>query len=126
MYTVGEVFENIVGRMNLIEELIGIGCALWYGDKGYQFRIQRIDKGGDHSMPEIKNILSEFGVITYWYSFSGRHITFRIKTRQARWGEYVLLRAGVKLLNPSFDHRNTTWAAKHTTMPNPWGKRKSK
>lgn len=119
--TFGEVLEDIMGSMNLIEELIGIACALWYDDAGYQFKIRRIDKGGKHSMPEIKAILEKYGVAVYWYRFSGHYISFRIKTRQARWGEYVLLRAGVQLLNPSFDHRNAGWASRHTDMPKAWG-----
>lgn len=118
--SIGEMFENIIGPLNLIESAIGWACALAYGDAGHQFRIRRVDKGGKHSLPEIKMILAEYGVVTYWYGFNAKHITFRIKKRQARWGEYVLLRAGVKLLNQSFDHRNSGWAAKHTTMPKSW------
>ena len=113
--------ENIIGPLNVIEHAIGIVRGVGYGDMGYELKIQRIDKGGKHSMPEIAAILKERGVAVYWFGFSGQHITFRVKHRQARFAEYVLLRSGVELLNPAFDHRNAAWAsqAKHEGKPVP-------
>lgn len=119
--SIGELVEDIIGPLNVIEHAIGILRGVGYGDMGYTFQIQRMDKGGKHSMPEIAAILKERGVVVYWFGFSGQHITFRVKNRQAKWGEYILLRAGVELLNPAFDHRNMTWAgqAKHEGKPVP-------
>lgn len=120
--SIGETVEDVIGSINVIEEFIGLVRATIYGDVGYEFRIRRIDKGGKHSMPEIKGILRNYGVATFWYGFSGGNIRFRVKKRQARWAEYVLLHAGVELLNPAFDHRNASYAAKHAPgwMPRPW------
>lgn len=120
--SIGETIEDVIGSMNVIEEFIGLIRATIYGDVGYEFRIKRIDKGGKHSFPEIKGILRNYGVATYWYGFSGGDIRFRVKNRQARWAEYILLHAGVELLNPAFDHHNAGYAASHAPgwMPRPW------
>ena len=57
-------------------------------------------------MNEAIDILKGYGVDTFWYGFDSQKMYFRVKKRQARWAEYVLLHAGVELLNPAFDHRN--------------------
>jgi hypothetical protein len=120
--SIGEAIEDIIGPLNIIENAIGFINGMLVGDFGYELKIVRPDKGGKHSIPEIKTILSGYGVKIYWYGFNGRQITFRVKNRQARWAEYVLLHAGVELLNPAFDHRNAGYAANHAPgwMPRPW------
>lgn len=111
--SIGETLEDIFGALNIGEALLGLFWSAVYRDSGHEFQIQRADKGGAMSFPDIERILGERGVKTYWYGYSGSKLTFRVKVRQAKWAEYVLLRAGVPLLNPAFDHRNATWAAQH-------------
>lgn len=123
--SIGEMLENIAGPIDIIGQGLGIIRGILYGDMGYEFRIKRIDKGGQTSFTECKKILKDYGVATFWYGWSGSEITFRVKKRQARWGEHVLLAAGVKLLNPAYDRRNAGYIAKKAPgwMPNPWAKK---
>ena len=116
------VDDFVLGPLNLIDWLEGIGYAIFYRDFGYELTIPRSDKGGKFSQNEMRKILSEYGVATYGRRFDSQNMYIRVKKRQARWAEYVLLHAGVELLNPAFDHRNAGYAAKHAPgwMPRPW------
>lgn len=117
-----DLFDDFFGPLNVIDILEGFVRGLAYGDMGYQFSIQRGDKGGNHSLTEARDILKGYGISTFWFGFDSQTMYFRVKKRQARWAEYVLLHAGVELLNPAFDHRNAGYAASHAPgwMPRPW------
>ncbi len=117
-----DIYDNIAGSLNYLDVLEGLIRGLAYGDFGYQMVLRRVDKGGSHRMSEAIDILKGYGVDTFWFGFDSQNMYFRVKKRQARWAEYVLLHAGVELLNPAFDHRNASYAAKHPPgwMPRPW------
>lgn len=119
---IDDLYDNIAGSLNYLDMLEGIVRGLWYGDLGHQMILRRVDKGGSHRMSEAIDILKGYGVNTFWYGFDAQNMYFRVKKRQARWAEYVLLHAGVELLNPAFDHRNAGYAASHAPgwMPRPW------
>jgi len=54
------------------------------------------------------------------------HATVTVKTSQARWAEYLMIRTG-KLYVPGkyFDRRNQAWAEKHGgVLPPAWGDKK--
>lgn len=117
-----DIYDNIAGSLNYLDVLEGFIRGLVYGDLGYQMILRRADKGGSHRMSEAIEILKGYGVDTFWFGFDSQKMYFRVKKRQARWAEYVLLHAGVELLNPAFDHRNAGYAAGHSPgwMPRPW------
>lgn len=117
-----DYFDDIFGPFNLIDIAEGLIRGLAFGDLGYGMAIRRADKGGEHTLRETIHILKGYGVDTFWYGFDSQNMYFRVKKRQARWAEYVLLHAGVELLNPAFDHRNAGYAARHAPgwMPRPW------
>ncbi|MBI3957546.1 MAG: hypothetical protein HY328_01965 [Chloroflexi bacterium] len=117
-----DTFDDLFGPLNVIDILEGLIRGLAYGDLGYGFEIARADKDGKHTLNEAREILKDYGVDTFWYGFDSQKMYFRVKNRQARWAEYVLLHAGVELLNPAFDQRNAGYAASHAPgwMPRPW------
>lgn len=117
-----DMFDDIAGPLNLFDFVEGVIRGLAYGDLGYRFVLRRVDKGGNHRMKDAISILEQYGVDTFWYGFDSQKMYFRVKNRQARWAEYVLLHAGVELLNPTFDHRNPGYVAQHEPgwMPRPW------
>lgn len=114
--------DFVLGPLNLLDWLEGIAYSLFYRDFGYELAIPRSDKGGKFSQNEMREILSKYGVATYGRRFDSQNMYIRVKKRQARWAEYVLLHAGVELLNPAFDQRNAGYAASHAPgwMPRPW------
>jgi len=117
-----DAFDDFFGSLNIIDIAEGLIRGLLYGDMGYQFIIRRGDKGGKHSLTEVREILKGYGIDTFWFGFDSQKMYFRVKNRQARWAEYLLLNAGVELLNPTFDHRNAGYAATKEPgwMPRPW------
>jgi len=117
-----EIYDNFAGNLNLLDVIEGFVRGLAYGDFGYQMIVKRVDKGGSHRMSEAIEILKGYGVDSFWFGFDSQNMYFRVKNRQARWAEYVLLHAGVELLNPAFDQRNAGYAASHAPgwMPRPW------
>jgi len=116
------VDDFVLGPLNLLDWLEGIAYSLFYRDFGFELAIPRSDKEGKFSQNEMREILSRYGVATYGRRFDSQNMYIRVKKRQARWAEYVLLHAGVELLNPAFDHRNAGYAASHAPgwMPRPW------
>jgi hypothetical protein len=114
-----DLYNDIAGNFNYLDGLEGFVRGLFYGDMGYRFVIQRRAKGGGHSLDDCRAMLKERGVATFWYGFDSQKMYFRVKNRQARFAEYILLRAGVELLNPAFDSRNAAWAnqSKHEGKP---------
>ncbi|MBT9173489.1 MAG: hypothetical protein DDT21_01890 [Syntrophomonadaceae bacterium] len=116
-----DLYNNIAGNLNLLDTLEGVIRGLFYGDMGYRFVIRRRTKDGAHSLEDCRAMLKERGVDTFWFGFDSQNMYFRVKNRQAKWAEYILLRAGVELLNPVFDNRNVVWASqpKHNDRPVP-------
>lgn len=117
--------DYLLGPMNLLDVLEGVLHGIRYGDFGYQFIIPRADKDGAFTLNEARTLLKEYGVDTFWFGFDATNMYFRVKKRQARWAEYILLHAGVELRNPTFDQRNPGYVAKHSPgwMPTPWSER---
>ena len=120
-----DTFDDLFGPLNIIDILEGVIQGIRYGDFGYGFSIQRGDKGGKHSLNECRDILKKYGVATFWFGFDSQKMYFRVKRRQAEWGEYLLLAAGVELLNPPYQKRNARHIAKKAPgwMPKPWAEK---
>lgn len=114
-----DLYNDVAGNLNYFDAIEGLVRAFLYGDMGHRFYIQRQAKGGGHSLEDCRKILKERGVATFWFGFDSQKMYFRVKTRQARFAEYTLLRSGVEILSPAFDHRNAAWAgqAKHGGQP---------
>ncbi len=114
--------DYVLGPLNLLDRIEGLLVGLWHGDLGYELAIPRADKDGDFSLNEVRALLAKYGVVTYGRRFDARNMYIRVKKRQARWAEYILLHAGVELRNPIFERRNPGYVAQHAPgwMPRPW------
>lgn len=112
----------ICGPFNYIDRLEGLLRGLWYQDLGYRMAVLYPDRGGRHSRKQIEALLGRYGIVAYGRTHDADHMYFRVKKRQARWAEYILLHAGVALTSPSFDQRNPSYVEKHPPgwMPKPW------
>ncbi len=117
--------QYVFGPLNLLDRLEGLLSAGRHRDAGHEIAIPRVDKGGKFSLNEVRDLLRRYGVATYGRRFDAHHMYIRVKKRQARWAEYVLLRAGVELGNPLYDPRNAGYPARHPpgTMPRAWADR---
>jgi len=68
---------------------------------------------------EIESLLMRHGVRIWGRGFVGEQIYFRVKKRQARWAEYLLLRRGVPVTSGPFDPRNTDYAERYAPGSEP-------
>ena len=114
--------DYILGPLNLLDAFEGWLYAVKYQDTGYELAIPCMDKGGKFSLNEVRALLRHYGIATYGRRFDAQNMYIRVKKRQARWAEYILLHAGVELRNPTFDRRNPGYVAQHEPgwMPTAW------
>lgn len=126
MQTIIDFIESyILGPLNYIDRIEGVVKATMYNDSGHTFTIPRIDKGGRYSLGEVETLLNRYGIAVYWRTYDAKHRYFRVKKRQAKWAEYLMVHAGVELQGPLLDPRNARYAAAHPAgwMPQPWSAR---
>lgn len=71
----------------------------------------------------VEALLMRHGVRIWGRGFVGEQIFFRVKRRQARWAEYLLLRCGVPVTGGLFDPRNQDYADRFTTASEPPNRR---
>ena len=114
--------DFIFGPLNYFDRLEGLLRGVLYHDLGYQFAVLYPDRGGKHSRKEVEMLLRHYGIAVYGRTHDSKHMYFRVKKRQARWAEYILLHAGVALTSPPFDQRNLAYLASHEPgwMPTAW------
>ncbi len=68
---------------------------------------------------EVEALLMRHGVRIWGRGFVGEQIFFRVKKRQARWAEYLLLRRGVPVTSGPFDPRNADYAERYAPGSEP-------
>ncbi len=68
---------------------------------------------------EVEALLMRHGVRIWGRGFVGEQIYFRVKRRQTRWAEYLLLRRGVPVTSSPFDARNTEYAEQYAPGSEP-------
>jgi hypothetical protein len=62
---------------------------------------------------DIERLLRRHGVKIWDRGIAGDNLYFCVKRRQAKWTEYLLLRAGVPVVGPIFDARNSIYANRY-------------
>lgn len=68
---------------------------------------------------EIEALLMRHGVRIWGRGFVDNQIFFRVKKRQARWAEYLLLRRGIPVTSRPFDSRNLKYAERYAPGSEP-------
>lgn len=70
----------------------------------------RVSRDSSWSGLEIERLLRRHGVKVWNRGIMGNELYFCVKRRQARWAEYLLLRAGVPVTSALNDSRNRNYA----------------
>jgi len=112
----------IYGPLNYIDRIEGLMKAAKYHDSGYRFAIPRPDKGGKHSLCQVEELLTTYGIAVFCRTFDADNHYFRVKNRQAEWAEYLMLLQGVELQGLLLNEQNADHAANAPVgwMPRPW------
>lgn len=113
-----DLIDNLLGPLNGVARLDWLIRSIICGNTGHEFKVRYQDSGGTHSREEIERILKRYGVICYGRLHDAKHMYFFVKRRQAKWAEYLLLHAGVKVLSKPVARRVQRRPA--GWMPKPW------
>lgn len=123
---------DFLDMFNWIDRAEWLVMALRYRDLGRTVRIEHAqpDKSGKTPAAQTgegyEALLRRYGVVIFGRRVTSKHLIFSVKTKQAKWAEYLLLRAGAPVVS-TFDHRNVGWAGKHGgTLPVPWSEAKKR
>ncbi|MGB5049874.1 MAG: hypothetical protein WBO46_13115 [Caldilineaceae bacterium] len=80
------------------------------------------------NMRDVMNLLTDYHITYFWHGYNSQEIFLHVPQRQARWAEYLLLRAGAPVIMGAVDGRNQQWAndPKHGgQMPTRWDDRET-
>ena len=117
---------DLLDMFNFIDRAEWLLSVLRYRDFGRSVRIEHAqpDKRGKTPTAQTgagyESMLKRYGVVIFGRRVTSKHLVFSVKTKQAQWAEYLLLRAGAPVVS-TFDHRNASWASKHGgALPPAW------
>jgi hypothetical protein len=68
---------------------------------------------------DVERLLKRHGVKVWDRGIIGPCFYFRVKQRQVKWAEYVLLRAGVTMVGKAYEPGNDVWTAKYPPRSEP-------
>lgn len=109
---------DLLDSFNWIDRLEGLVMALRYGDLG---QTVKVDHTPGQTGSDLEAMLKRYGIVVYGRRVTSKHLIFRVKSKQARWAEYLLLRARAPV-STQFDGRNAGWAGRHIpgSLPPAW------
>ena len=131
---------EFIASLNVIDYLDGFLSTFQYADWRGAFKSHGIDGLIDEflacltssncwtiqvsrhcgwSGAQIEKLLGRYGVRVWGRGFNGDEIYFRVKERQARWAEYLLMRRGIPVTSPPYDPRNANYAERYTPGDEP-------
>ena len=128
---------DYLGRFNLLQDAINLLKALWAGDlEGHIIRLPRFELDGvreEHgytgdfwNMGDVMRTLRAYHIQVIGYGYTENDTWIRVPQRQARWAEYLLIRAGAPVIMSTVDGRNVAWASNPAhggRMPTRWDDR---
>ena len=109
---------DLLDAFNLIDRVEGLIMGLFYRDMGRTVRVLHSEEATGN---EYEALLKRYHVVVYGRRATSKYLIFQVKTKQAKWAEYLLLRAGAPVVT-TFDHRNVKWAGRHAPgkLPPAW------
>lgn len=118
---------DLLDLFNFIDRADWLLAALKYRDLGRTVKIEHADKKKKgHTGNEYEAMLKKYHVVVFGRRATSKHLIFSVKTAQAEYAEYLLLRYGAKVVS-RFNPKNAGWASKHNgVMPTPWDSKKKK
>lgn len=114
-------------KLDLINWLDGVLAEMRYGTHTFIVHYRSGWTGY-----EVECLLRKYGILVYGRMYNELspdedHYGFRVARHQAGWAEYLMFRAGVPIVSPTFDPRNEKVRAKtnqHSSLPpGGWGRK---
>ena len=114
---------DILDMVNVIDRLSGLLLGIYHGG-AHTFRFDRTATTG----ADVERLLRRYRIAVFGRRITDRYALLSVPSRQARWAEYVLLRAGIVPDGPLLDARNAAWAGRHAhgQAPPAWRDRRDR
>ncbi len=114
---------DILDAVNVVDRLGGLILSIRHGG-AHTFAIDRTK----HTGQQVEDVLKRYKIAVFGRRITSTHAILSVPNKQARWAEYVMLRAGIVPDGPLIDARNAPWAGRHAPgqAPRPWGGRKDR
>ncbi len=77
----------------------------------YNSPVILVPRNGSWRGIDIENLLYRHGVKVWDRGILGDNLAFRVKRRQVKWAEYLLLRAGIPVMSTLVEPDNRVYAA---------------
>ena len=108
---------DLLNAVNVVDRLGGLILSIRHGG-GHTFRFDRTHYTGQ----QVEDMLRRYKIAVFGRRITSDHAILSVPLKQARWAEYVLLRAGIVPEGPLIDARNAAWAGRHAPgqAPKPW------
>ena len=126
--------DDFLGAMNWLDWLEGLVRGWGAGDVvGHRIALPHPESdwwGNNQTVPwglnEVRRLLDSYHIANYGRGFNSAEIWIHVTEEQARWAEYLLLRAGAPVIMETVDPNNTQWAgnpAHGGRLPGRWDDR---
>jgi len=126
--------DDILGAFNWIDRVTGWLAGWRAGDvTGHRIALPHPESGwweNNQAIPwslnEMRSLLDSYHIANYGRGFESAEIWVHVPAQQARWAEYILLRAGAPVIMETVDGHNSQWAANPAhggRMPERWDDR---
>lgn len=133
----GRFVFDYLGQFNLFQGVVNLVRSALAGDmEGHTISLPRYEfddvrettgyTGSHWNMRMLMDTLTPYHVAVIAYGFDESSTWCKVPLRQARFAEYLLLRAGAPVQMATVDARNAAWAANPAhggTMPARWDDR---
>jgi hypothetical protein len=95
-------FIEFLAKLDWLERVDALARAL-LGQRSHRFAI---DRWAGWTGQEVEDLLEANGVEIWDRAFDQERLYFRVKQRQARWAEYVMMRNSAPVVGTPVDPRN--------------------
>lgn len=113
---------DLLDIFNFIDRVQGVVMGAYYSGGVHTFKIEHEDR---RVAQDFENMLARRGVAVFGRRITGKHLIFSVKTRQARWAEHILIRAGAPIVSRTVDKSNSGASERHGgQLPPAWADRK--
>ncbi len=105
--------------------VVGLASELVQGVTGVTSWTFHIPRDSGWTGGDVESLLRHYAIIIWGRRMTGKHYILSVKTRQANWAEYLILRRGIPLDGSLFNPANAQYAMKYAPgdQPPAWADR---
>lgn len=99
--------------------VIGLASELVRGATGASSWTFHVPRDSGWTGGDVESLLGHYAIVVWGRRITGRHYILSVKSRQANWAEYLILRRGIPLDGSLFNPANAQYAKKYAPGDRP-------